>query len=57
MSGIRGTEILRELFPDVPILALTVYDNDDQVFAALCAGRQRLPAEEHGTGASTGIDS
>ena len=38
MSGIRGTEILRELFPDVPILALTVYDNDDQVFAALCAG-------------------
>jgi DNA-binding NarL/FixJ family response regulator len=38
MSGIRGTEILRERFADVPILALTVYDNDDQVFAALCAG-------------------
>ncbi len=38
MSGIRGTEILRERFPDVPILALTVYDNDDQVFDALCAG-------------------
>jgi len=29
---------LRERFPDVPILALTVYDNDEQVFAALCAG-------------------
>jgi len=38
MSGIRGTEILRERFGNVPILALTVYDNDDQVFAALCAG-------------------
>lgn len=38
MSGIRGTEILRERFENVPILALTVYDNDDQVFAALCAG-------------------
>ena len=38
MSGIRGTEILRERFPHVPILALTVYDNDDQVFDALCAG-------------------
>ena len=38
MSGIRGAEILRERFPDVPILALTVYDNDNQVFDALCAG-------------------
>src|SRR5436190_12788307 len=38
MSGIRGAEILRERFPNVPVLALTVYDNDDQVFAALCAG-------------------
>ncbi len=38
MSGIRGAEILRERFPEVPILALTVYDNDDQVFDALCAG-------------------
>jgi DNA-binding NarL/FixJ family response regulator len=38
MSGIDGIRILRERFPDVPILALTVYDNDEQVFAALCAG-------------------
>lgn len=38
MTGVRGTEILRERFPEVPILALTVYDNDDQVFDALCAG-------------------
>ena len=38
MSGIEGIRILRERHPDVPILALTVYDNDDKVFDALCAG-------------------
>lgn len=38
MSGIDGIHILRERCPDVPIVALTVYDNDDQVFKALCAG-------------------
>jgi DNA-binding NarL/FixJ family response regulator len=38
MSGIDGIRILRERWPDVPIVALTVYDNDDQVFKALCAG-------------------
>ena len=38
MSGIDGIRILRARFSAVPILALTVYDNDDQIFAALCAG-------------------
>lgn len=38
MNGIEGTRILRERMPAVPILALTVYDNDEKVFAALCAG-------------------
>jgi DNA-binding NarL/FixJ family response regulator len=38
MSGIEGIGILRGRHPEVPILALTVYDNDDQVFRALCAG-------------------
>ena len=38
MDGIEGTRILRGRFPDLPILALTVYDNDDNVFDALCAG-------------------
>ena len=38
IDGIEGTRILRERLPDVPILALTVYDNDEKVFAALCAG-------------------
>ena len=38
MSGIEGARILRERLPSVPILALTVYDNDEKIFAALCAG-------------------
>jgi DNA-binding NarL/FixJ family response regulator len=38
MSGIEGIPRLRERYPEVPILTLTVYDNDDQIFSALCAG-------------------
>ncbi len=38
MNGIEGTRILRERFPEIPILALTVYDDDDNVFNAICAG-------------------
>lgn len=38
MSGIEGIRVLRERMPDVPILALTVYDADREVFRALCAG-------------------
>ena len=38
MSGAEGIRIRRERDPDLPILALTVYDDDDDVFEALCAG-------------------
>ena len=38
MSGIEGIARLREIFPDVPIVALTIYDNDTQIFNALCNG-------------------
>jgi DNA-binding NarL/FixJ family response regulator len=38
MSGVEGIKILRERYPELPILALTVYDDDDDVFKALCAG-------------------
>lgn len=38
MSGIKGIEILHERYPRIPILALTVYDSDGEVFDALCAG-------------------
>jgi len=38
IDGIEGTRLLRERFPAVPILALSVYDDDDKVFDAICAG-------------------
>lgn len=38
MDGIAGIKILREKFPGLPCLALTVYDDDERIFAALCAG-------------------
>jgi DNA-binding NarL/FixJ family response regulator len=38
MSGIEGIERLRATFPETPILALTIYDNDEQIFNALCNG-------------------
>ena len=38
MDGIEGTRILREKFPAVPIIVLTVHGEDDKIFQALCAG-------------------
>jgi DNA-binding NarL/FixJ family response regulator len=38
MSGIEGIRILRERHPQVHLLVLTVYDDDDRIFDALCAG-------------------
>jgi DNA-binding NarL/FixJ family response regulator len=38
MSGIEGIERLRAMFLETPILALTIYDNDEQIFNALCNG-------------------
>jgi DNA-binding NarL/FixJ family response regulator len=38
MSGVEGIKILKERRSSLPILALTVYDDDEDVFDALCAG-------------------
>lgn len=38
MSGIEGIRRMREIFPETPIVALTIYDNDEQIFNALCSG-------------------
>jgi DNA-binding NarL/FixJ family response regulator len=38
MSGVEGIRILRERHKGIPIVALTVYDDDDDVFNGLCAG-------------------
>ena len=38
MSGIDGIRILKEQFPAMTVLMLTVYNDDDRIFNALCAG-------------------
>lgn len=38
LSGVDGIRILRQRCPGMPILVLTVFDADDKVFDALCAG-------------------
>jgi DNA-binding NarL/FixJ family response regulator len=38
MNGIEGIGILKEHYPDLLLLMLTIYDDDDRIFDALCAG-------------------
>ncbi|HKP84799.1 MAG TPA: response regulator transcription factor [Blastocatellia bacterium] len=38
MSGIEGIRILKERYPGLLLLMLTVYDDDERIFDALCAG-------------------
>src|SRR5213595_3248229 len=38
MSGIEGIRLLKEKYPHLLLLMLTVYDDDEMIFDALCAG-------------------
>jgi DNA-binding NarL/FixJ family response regulator len=38
MSGIEGISILKDQHSDLLILILTVYDDDERIFDAMCAG-------------------
>ena len=38
ISGIEGVRMIREKFPNVHILMQTVFDDNDKIFAAICAG-------------------
>ncbi len=38
MNGIEGIGILKQQYPDMTVLMLTVYDDDERIFDALCAG-------------------
>jgi len=38
MDGISGIAILKQRFPELLILMLTVYDDNERIFDALCAG-------------------
>jgi DNA-binding NarL/FixJ family response regulator len=38
MSGIEGIRLLKVRYPSIQLLMLTVYDDDDRIFEAICAG-------------------
>lgn len=38
VSGIEGISLIRRRCPNLPILALTVFEADDKIFQALCLG-------------------
>lgn len=38
MDGIAGIKLLKERYPDLLILMLTIYDDDERIFDAMCAG-------------------
>jgi len=38
LSGLEGIRLLKERQPALHLLALTVYDDDERIFQALCAG-------------------
>src|SRR5690242_2653610 len=38
MSGVEGVRILKERYPDLVLLVNTVYDDNERIFEALCAG-------------------
>src|SRR5437867_8182556 len=38
MNGIKGIRLLKESWPEILLLMLTVYEDDEMIFDALCAG-------------------
>jgi len=38
MDGVEGVRLLKERYPEMTLLMLTAYEDDERIFAALCAG-------------------
>lgn len=38
MSGIEGIRTLKDKYPALPLVMLTIYDDDKRIFDAMCAG-------------------
>jgi len=38
VNGIEGLQLIKKQFPDVKILMQTVFEDDEKIFAAICAG-------------------
>lgn len=38
VNGIEGVKLIRKKYPDLKILMQTVFEDDDKIFASICAG-------------------
>jgi DNA-binding NarL/FixJ family response regulator len=38
VNGIEGVTLIRTKYPDLKVLMQTVFEDDDKIFAAICAG-------------------
>jgi DNA-binding NarL/FixJ family response regulator len=38
IDGVEGVRLLKERYPEMKLLMLTAYEDDERIFAALCAG-------------------
>jgi DNA-binding NarL/FixJ family response regulator len=38
MSGTEGIRLLKQRYPGIQVLMLTIYDDDERIFEAICAG-------------------
>ncbi len=37
-NGIESTQIIKDAFPNIPVLILTVFEDDTKIYNAICAG-------------------
>ena len=49
-SGIEACRAMKEVAPSAKIVMLTISDEEEDLFEAIRAGRQRLPAQGHPAG-------
>ncbi len=47
MSGIEAVRLIRQSFPDIQILMQTVFEDDERVFASICAGASGYILKNH----------
>ena len=45
LSGIEATRLVKDAYPEINVMMLTVFEDREKIFDALCAGRARLPAK------------
>src|SRR5580658_8967076 len=54
MPGTEGIRLLKQRYAGMPALMLTVYEDDERIFEALCAGACGYLLKSHGPGAAVG---